>query len=309
MPSPQGIKYSSMLLAISMFMVLSCTTKRDRFEGNWVIQNDGSASMIFTLNVDSLTFYDYTALLCDTFVPRWISSKTVDRIISKNDLTASIEMDGKLHEIRIRLLSDSTGEFCEDGECFDIKRTGELARIDLSTEDRLLLGWKYEIANEIIQSQREFDWLSSSAVLSEDAIELIAYLDSARADLLSQFRIDYDAVVCWQREDSILAYKTPSEILIGEPYAPIAGRFSGRGVGRALSTYLKSFSPTPEVKTLFPEYSADGLAARDSDGTFTYWATLKFYHRPLGRIIAELNTLKVRVVQLELIRAELRTSR
>ena len=127
--------------------------------------------------------------------------------------------------------------------------------------------------------------------------------------LLGQIGIDYDSVVCWHRIDSILAYKYPTSILIGEPYSPKDGRYSGTGVKHELASYLSELIGTSEIKILFPDFGSDGFRALNAQGQVEWWENAMFYHRPLGRIVAELNYLKLKVVQLEILNAERKTTR
>ncbi len=295
-------KVLRIFLVVIVLTNIACTDQEETFFGNWEHIEDGRVLGVFQVMKDSLARFEYIHSRCDTFISHDHTYPIADLTFKKDQLLFDIVVLDKREQLRLELLSDSSGKICADDDCADIKKTSWETTIELSKEEVLLHGWKVEIAMQIDQTENQFKSYNNSFSFSKDAQQLISFIDSARADLLSHYEIQYDSTTCWGSVDSLLAHKYATEILFGDFMPPKNTRFSAVKIRNHLFSFLDKYKQREYVSMCFPFYSIDREPIRDYYGTKVNWEQSKFFRRPLGLIIVELNSIKLNIAKLEALR-------
>lgn len=147
-----------------------------------------------------------------------------------------------------------------------------------------------------LTDQRALRDLTYQMILSVEEIER-TLLDSVGQE-------DFRAVRNGQIPDmhKLLDYKVSSDMLIGdEPGRPSTGPHSAEALKKQLDNHIIELT---RLSGLEPSMLRTILRTDDvhaPDGILTFWSTGTFYHMPLISALDELNSIKIKLVLLELV--------
>jgi len=99
----------------------------------------------------------------------------------------------------------------------------------------------------------------------------------------------------------LLDYRSSSAILIGdEPARPSLGEHSAETLKRLINDHINLMAQECSIETnlLHAYLSTDDI--RSPNGLMNSWSVGTFYHMPLISALDELNSIKIRLLQIEL---------
>lgn len=100
--------------------------------------------------------------------------------------------------------------------------------------------------------------------------------------------------------DKLLDHSIPSAILIGqEPGKPSTAPLSAEALKAQIDTHLSIVAQLCGTDGVFFQTLLPTGDAVDGSGTLSHWSTATFYQMPLIHTLDELNTIKVRLKQIE----------
>lgn len=294
-----------LLLFLGILSFSSCRNNDEKYLGLWEANTEnGELVLVYELTSDSLIFYQNNCasyLYKSDVFPVSFESVIDDTLFLLMNLSDNLGNDTS---VMMKIINDSIYEnrlLLED-DVFYITKSNIPKQSDFSKAEVSLLTFKFNIKNRIKATEKHFQSLKPTTVLSNEAKGIISYIDSLRADFLSHYGINYDSEDCWISHDSLLAYKLSTEILIGSQYqSPKDDHFSAQSLHDKLFSYLKLRQSDSDVISLFPYMNKDGINPRmfGSRPVHEGWIIKHFYHVPMGNVVVKLNELKVKIIQIE----------
>lgn len=166
-------------------------------------------------------------------------------------------------------------------------------------QHRIERATRWHIEDMIASTEHDIQIFRSTLLLDSTELQVIEFINEIRDSLLNKFDFVYSEVPCWRGVDSLLAYHTSSNFLIGpDPGIPVDHPKSAYQCQQTLETHLQALDPNLVV-IIFPSYRHNLLEAYTPDGTHVQWCIHNFFRVSLGQALIELNRTKLKILQLK----------
>ncbi len=299
------IKKISFLILIGL--IAACTPNVKRHLGQWELSIENQTKVVIIVSKDTIAFHEYYETKCDTI----IDPPIIFIIEHKERQGNLIKLEGRLSDGYINnvvfIFKDNvSGELCITGEnnrrdCLTFKKSYHDVKSKMITEEKDIHDYRYTIANEILSNQNKIEILRQKKLFLKNTLELLNYIDSLEIQLLLQYDLDYATINCWHKLDSLTSSYTSSIFLLGDMLRIIDAKYNGLELEKKLSYYLKNQSKEIGIEVIFPTFTGDLFVEYGNKGEKISWAFNKFSLASLGISIKELENLKLKIIQVDLI--------
>lgn len=298
-----SVRISLILLLISL--LTNCVSESKRHYAQWDLLVEKQLLGIIKISERHIELHSCYVNKCDTVFEPLLVLQIKNEATKGNKTEISAFSDEGSTNLFLSFENDDKGEIClsVEGErlCGTFKRSNIVISKKLSKEEKELNDYRFTISTEISSTQFDINRLKRDNTLSNETSSLLAYIDSLEKNLLLQYNLNYSEVECWNKLDSLTCSYTSTDFMLGNNNRNIDSKYNGYVLEKKLIDYLIEQSNDKLVKTLFPTFKGIDFLEYDRNNKMISWSVNSFHQASLGITIIELEKLKLKIIQLDII--------